>query len=133
MKDLLKSLFLNSFALYTTALLWDGLHIYGGLSVILIVGVLLTISRAVLDPLLQFITLPLRVLTLGLSNALTFGLILFILSFLYKKIEVTSFTFEGISLFGVSIQGFYVSILLSYIIISVTIYVITKGVEWVFN
>ena len=76
---------------------------------------------------------PFNLLSLGLFSVLITAFILFLITLIYPPIEVKPFNFTGLSLWGIEIHKFYVSLLLSYILISVTIYLITKLIFWLFH
>jgi hypothetical protein len=72
-------------------------------------------------------------LTFGLFNILIVAFILFLITLIFPLIEVHAFTFSGFDSWGVSVHPFYVSSLLSYCLVSATIYLITKLINWLFN
>ena len=130
MKRVLQHIITNTAALYTASLLVSGLHIIGGIEGFLLGGFFLTVGDYIIKPILHIITLPLKLLTFGLFSFLINSISLFIISIIYKKINISSFYFQGISYKGFSIPGFNVSILLSYFIISGTIYLSKKIIFW---
>jgi len=72
-------------------------------------------------------------LSLGLFSIFITAFILFLITLIFPSIDVKPFTFYGISFWGIEIHKFYVSLLLSYCLISVTIYLITKVINWLFG
>lgn len=122
-----------AFALYLTSHLFEGLVLHGGIRTLIIGGILLAIGYNILKPILSVISLPFNILTLGLFSILITAFILFLITLIYPPIEVRAFTFAGVSFWGIEVHKFYVSYLLSYCLISVTIYLITKLINWLFG
>jgi len=133
MKGILRNIALNGVALYTTSLLFDGLVLRDGITTLIMGGLLLAVGFKILKPVLTIITLPFNILTLGLFSSCIIAFILFLTTLVYPQIVVRPFFFRGLSFGGVEIHPFEVSLLLSYFIVSVTIYLTTKLIDWVFN
>ncbi len=126
MKGAVKHIFLYAFALFITSSMFDGLTLSGGFQTLLIGGILLAIGFKILRPVINIITLPFNMITFGLFSILTTAFILFLITLVYPSIHVAPFYFHGFNSFGVEIHPFQVTLLLSYVIISATIYLITK-------
>ncbi len=133
MKAILRNVLLYAFALYVTQAMFAGLVLHGGMRTLIVGGILLAIGFKIIKPVLSIISLPFNLLSLGLFSVLITAFILFLITLIYPPIEVTPFNFTGLSLWGIEIHKFYVSLLLSYILISVTIYLITKLINWLFG
>lgn len=133
MKAILRNILLYGFALYLTQLIFDGLILHGGLRTLFIGGILLAIGFKVIKPVLSIISLPFNLISLGLFNVLITAFIMFIITLIYPPIEIRPFIFEGITFWGIEIHRVEVTLLLSYILISVTIYLITKAINWLFG
>lgn len=133
MKGIVRNIALNAFSLYITSLIFEGLKLYGELTTLIIGGLLLAIGFKILKPALSIIALPFQLLTLGLFSACIIAFILFLITLIYNKIVVVPFFFKGFVFGGFEIHPFQVGLLLSYFIISVTIYLITKMVNWLFE
>ena len=133
MKAILRNVLLYAFALYVTQAMFAGLVLHGGMRTLFVGGILLAIGFKVIKPVLSLISLPFNLLSLGLFGILITAFILFLITLIYPPIEVAPFNFTGVSFWGIEIHKFYVSLLLSYILISVTIYLITKLVNWLFG
>jgi uncharacterized membrane protein YvlD (DUF360 family) len=132
-KKILQEVFIYALAVYLTSQIFDGLVIKGGIQNLLILGALLALGFKLLKPLILTIALPLHILTLGLLSPIITVLTLFMLSKFLWFVQVSPFTFKGVTLFGLSIPGFSASILLSFIILSVTISVIAGVIRFVFS
>lgn len=133
MRGVIKNILLYAFALYITHLLFQGLIIHGDFKTFLIGGLLLAIGFKILKPVLSIISLPFNILSLGLFSIFIIAFIFFLITLVYPFIEIRPFLFPGISFWGLEIHPFKASLLLSYCIISATIYLLTKAVDWMFG
>lgn len=133
MRTIFRNVLLYAFALYLTQLLFKGLVLHDGMRTLIIGGILLAIGFKILKPVLSIISLPFNMLSLGLFSVFITAFVLFLITLVFPQIEVRPFTFGGVSFWGIDIHKFYVSLILSYCLISVTIYLITKFVNWLFG
>ncbi len=133
MKGIIRNIALNAVALYSTSLIFEGLKLTDGISTLVMGGLLLAVGFKILKPVLSIIALPFQLLTLGLFSSCIIAFILFLITLIYPQIIVRPFFFKGFEFGGIEIHSFQVSLLLSYFIISVTIYLITKLVDWLFD
>lgn len=133
MRGILRNILLYAFSLYATQQLFDGLILHGEFKTLIVGGILLAIGFKILKPVLSIISLPFNMLSLGLFSILIIAFILFLITLIYPPIEVRPFIFQGISIWGIEIHKFSVTLILSYCLISVTIYLITKLINWLFG
>lgn len=133
MRGILRNVLLYAFALYVTQMIFSGLVLHGGIRTLIVGGILLAIGFKVIKPVLSVISLPFNMLSLGLFSVFITAFILFLITLVYPAIDVKAFTFYGLSFWGIEIHKFYVSLLLSYCLISATIYLITKAINWLFG
>lgn len=133
MRKILRTILLYTASLYITSLLLPGIIVRGGLEDFVIGGAFLTLGHYIIKPILNVLTLPLKLITFGLFSFVVNGITLFIISLLYEKLHVSSFTFPPINLPILHTPSFFVPLPLSYIIISATIYAILRILSWVFE
>lgn len=133
MHDLARKVATNTLALFLVSLLLTGLVISGGFVNYLIAGALLAIFATILDPVVRVVTLPFQILTLGLLSFLTIVVALWVLTIFYAPVMVNSFTFPGFSFLGLTIGAIHFSRLLSFVVISATIYFAGKLIDWLFS
>lgn len=133
MKGILRNILLYGFALYLTQMIFEGLVLHGGLRTLFFGGLLLAIGFKIIKPVLSVISLPFNLISLGLFNVLITAFIMFVITLIYPPIEIRPFVFEGIAFWGIEVHRFEVTLLLSYILISVTIYLVTKAINWLFG
>lgn len=133
MKGILRTYVTATFSLFLTSLLFSGLIIDGGLGGYLVAGLLLAVGFLIVKPVLNIITLPLNMVTFGLFSIITNMLILYLVDVLFPPLQIVPFTVPEFSFVGITIQSFYASTFLSYLLISATIYAIQKGMLWLFD
>lgn len=133
MKNLLRAILSNSLSIFIVSLLFSGLSIKGGTASYVYAGALLAAFSFVLDPVIKIITLPFTILTLGLLSFLTTMAALFVLTLIYPQITVNDFVIQKGSYFGIEIAGVAVTGILSFVVISATIYFLNKFILWVFS
>lgn len=133
MRALASKIAINSLSLFLVSLLFSGLQISGGFTNFLIAGALLALFSTLLDPVVRIITLPFNLLTLGFLSFLTTLVALFFLGMFFPAVSVQAFTFDGFSAFGISIGKVHFSLLLSFIVVSATIYIVNRGFGYLFD
>lgn len=133
MKYIFGQLTIATTALFLTSLIMPGLSIGGGLPGLFLAAIFLVIGFIVLKPILTLITLPIGMLTLGLFSVVITSIVLFLITIVDKNFTISAFQFPGFSLFFLSIPSFHANILLSYVLISVTIQLIYKFYQFVFD
>src|SRR3990167_11291470 len=133
MRVIAKLIAINSLSIFLVSLFLPGLHVSGGFTSFIIGGVLLTIASTIIDPIIKIITLPFNILTLGFLSFLTTLAALFLITIFYGDIRVSAFTFEGFTFAGIVIQKIQLSYLLSFVVISATIYFLSALIEWLFS
>ena len=133
MKAILRRIFVYTVSLFLTSLFLPGLVITGGFVAYVYAGALLALFSIVLDPIIKALTLPFNLLTLGLLSFLTILVSLFILTLFDKNIAVTSFVFQGFSFFGAEVRQISFGGILPIIVISVTIYLLNRIIDFIFT
>lgn len=133
MKAIIRLIAINSLSIFLVSLFLPGLHVSGGFMSFIIGSALLTIASTILDPIIKIITLPFNILTLGFLSFLTTLAALFLITVFYGNIKVSAFTFEGFTFAGVIIQKIQLSGLLSFIVISATIYISGRLLDSLFS
>jgi uncharacterized membrane protein YvlD (DUF360 family) len=133
MRELAKKIATNALSLFLVSLLFTGLVINGGFTNYLIAGALLAVFATILDPVVKIVTLPFNLLTLGLLSFLTIMVALWVLTIFYSPVLVNAFTFNGFSILGLTIGHIHFSRLLSFGVLSATIYFANKLIDWLFS
>src|SRR5882762_10314805 len=100
MKTLLQSIGIFLLALYFIPQIVPGFTIEGGFVTLLIGAVILALMFLILKPILNIISFPVNMLTLGLFSIITNALILYLLTILVPNITVQPFTYPQTHFYG---------------------------------
>lgn len=133
MRFLLRNIVLYSLSLFAIEYLFTGVTIRGGISTYLIGGLVLTILYYTLRPILQLLTFPLNMATLGIFSLFINTFILYIISVLLPNISISPFTFQGASFLGFVIPQMYFNAFFAYVICALVISCITTAASWLFG
>lgn len=118
MKSFIRECLFNAFSIFFLSQLLPGVHVSGGFLTFLFGGVALTILFKVLRPLLNILSLPLNLLTLGFFSFISNIIIFYLLTVLVIGISISSFTFPGISYMGFIVPSIYFNTLFAFILVS---------------
>jgi len=129
-KSILRSIVFYSAALYLTSQAIDGVNVAGGLSAYLMGGIILSLLFIIIKPILSIVTLPLRIITLGLFSFLINVIIVYVLTIVAPNVSVSSFVFEGFSFIGFVIPRLAFNTFFAFIIVSLFITIIVDFFKW---
>ena len=107
MKTIVRSVVIYIFALFLLPKLVPGVQITGGLSTLIIGGVGLALMFLVLKPILNVISFPVNLVTLGLFSMLTNALILYLLTIFITGVLIAPFKYPSISYIGFTTPQIY--------------------------
>lgn len=130
MKSFFRNILFNAFAIFFISQILPGVKVSGGLFTYIIGGVALTLLLFLLRPILNILTLPLNLVTLGLFSFLTNVIIFYLLTVFVSGISITSFTFPGYTYAGFVIPQVYFNVLFAFIIVSFLQSVIFSFLSW---
>lgn len=130
MKSFFRNVLFNSFSLFLISQLLPGVKVTGGLPTYLIGGIALTILLVLLRPILNILTLPLNLVTLGMFSFLTNVIIFYLLTVFVPGISISFFTFPGISYLGFVIPSIYLNTLFAFVLVSFLQSVIVSFLSW---
>ncbi len=133
MKAIVRRIFVYTLSLFLTSLLMPGLVITGGFVSFLYAGAILALISIIVDPIVKVVTLPFNLLTLGLLSFLTILVSLFILTIVDSHVAVIPFVFQGFSFFGATVKQINFSGFLPIVVISVTIYILNRAIDFIFG
>ncbi len=133
MKNLLREVVTYALSLFIVSLFVAGIVIKYELVSILIAGVFLTVAFNIIKPLVSIVGSPLKIVTLGFFSFITTAISLYIITLLYQGIRVVPFDFNGAQILGIQIPSFHAGLILSYIIVSATIYLTSKAIDWLYD
>ncbi|MBI2036207.1 phage holin family protein [Candidatus Microgenomates bacterium] len=133
MKSLLRNIIVNSFALWLTSFLINGLVIKGGFDVILFGGIALTLMNLLVKPILSLLTLPLTIITMGLFSWLVNVAIIYLLTIFVSQISLTAYTFPGFNGGGISLPQISVPAFFTAVLVAFMISFISNSFAWLFR
>ncbi len=131
MKSVVRSIGINSFALFLLPQALLGVKIFGGFQTILLSGFILTILLWVLKPILNIITLPLNLLTFGIFSFLINIIILYLLTLLVPQFSISAFTFQGFSFAGFIIPKIAFNQFFAFMAASFVFSAIVNIIKWI--
>jgi len=130
MKSFFRNVLFNSFSIFLLSQLLPGVKVIGGLPTFFVGGIALTLLLVLLRPVLNILTLPLNLVTLGMFSFLTNVIIFYLLTVFVTGISITSFTFPGASYAGFVIPSIYLNTLFAFILVSFLQSVIVSFLSW---
>ena len=130
MKFLLRNTVIYAFSLFLLPNAFPGLVVHGDLIIYIIGGLVLTIMYLVLKPIINIISIPLNIATLGLFSLLVNLLILYLLTVFVPNITISPFYFHGFSLLGFTIPHLHLGIFGAYVIIAIGLATISGTFRW---
>lgn len=133
MKALLRSIIIYSLALYVLSLLVGGVKIVGGLQTNIIGGFVLMLLQVVLRPVLNLLTLPFNIITMGLFSIITSSIILYLLTVLVPRIVIEAYTFPGITLAGFVIPSVHLNSMATLLVSAMILSSIVWFITWLTN
>jgi putative membrane protein len=133
MKSLLRNTIIYAFTLSLLPQVLPGVTIRGGFVTYLFGGLALTLMLLLLKPLLNLISFPLNLISLGLFSILTNLLILYLLTVFVPHISVNAFTFPGFSFAGFVIPRTHLNAFFAFAAASAVLSAVTAFIEWLTN
>lgn len=130
MKTILRNIVFYSFAIFALTEFLPGVKILGGLPTYIFAGFVLSLMFLIVKPVLNLITLPLNIITLGTFSFVINVIILYLLTLFVPNIEITSFTFPGFVYSGFIIPKIYFNLVLSYIASGLVLSIIVTFLTW---
>jgi len=130
MRAVIRSIVFYSFSLLALTQTLSGVKITGGVETYLLGGLALSIMFLLIKPILNILTLPLNIVTLGTFSFFTNVIILYLLTIFVPKIKVSSFIFQGFSYSGFMIPRTDINQLLAFIVSGLALSAIITFLTW---
>lgn len=130
MKFLLRNTIIYAFSLFLLPNAFSGLQIHGDMVIYIIGGFVLTIMYLVLKPIINIISIPLNIATLGLFSLLVNLLILYLLTVFVPNITLSPFVFHGFTLLGFVIPQLRLGLFEAYVIIAIGLAFLSSTIRW---
>ncbi len=130
MRTVIRNIVFYSFSLFALTLVFPGVKIAGGLETYLLGGFALSIIFLLIKPVLNILTLPLNLVTLGAFSFFTNVIILYLLTLFVPKIKITLFVFQGFSYAGFTIPRTDVNQFFAFIVSGFALSAIITFLTW---
>jgi putative membrane protein len=130
MKSFLRNIIFNGFSLFILAQVLAGFKVIDGLPTYIVGGVVLTLLLKIVRPILNVLALPLNLVTLGLFSFIINAIIFYLLTVLVIGINISAFTFNGISYAGFIVPKFYVGTISAFILASLIQTLTVSFMNW---
>lgn len=130
MRTVIRNIVFYSFSLFALTQTLSGVRISGGVETYILGGVALSLIFLLIKPILNILTLPLNIVTLGTFSFFTNVILLYLLTIFVPKIKVSSFVFQGISYAGFMIPRTNVNQLLTFIVSGLALSAIITFLTW---
>lgn len=130
MKTLLRTVGMYMLSLYFLPGLIPGFTIEGGFPTLLLGGVCLALLFLLLKPILNIISFPVNVLTLGIFSLFTNAFILYLLTIFIPEITVQAFTYPTTEFFGFITPDIYFSMFFAYLYTAFVLACIDTFISW---
>lgn len=129
-KSFLLSVAVHVLAIFLLTQIFPGVTVNGGLITLLIAGFSLTILDTIVKPILNVISFPINLLTLGLFSIVTNAIILYLLTVFVPDVIIKTFTFSGGTYGGITIAKMEFSTLMTFVIASISLSFIVTVINW---
>lgn len=130
MRTILRSIGIYLLALYFIPQIVPGFTIEGGFVTLLIGSVVLAIMFLVLKPILNIISFPVNMLSLGLFSIITNAFILYLLTILVPNITVQPFSYPRTNISGFVIPHIFFNTFFAYTYSAFILSCINSGIRW---
>lgn len=130
MKGFVRNVLFNAFSIFLLTQIIGGVKVTGGIPTYLFGGIALTLLLVILKPILNILSLPLNIITLGFFSFLTNIIIFYLLTVIVPGIAITAFTFPGLSYSGFVIPSFYFNIVFAFLLVALFQSIIVSFLNW---
>lgn len=131
MKSLIKHFVIDTVSLYLASVLVTGIVFENGLATLLLAGLALTITGAVIKPVINIMLLPINLITFGLFRWVAFTITLYLVTVIIPGFKLLSFMFLGYHSLWISIPSFSFFGLASLVAFSFLISFISSLAYWI--
>lgn len=133
MKTILRNTLIYALALVLLEQIDGGLQIQGGITSYLFGGLALSLLFMLLKPVLNILSLPLNIITLGFFSFLSNTIILYIATVFVPQIKISSFTFNGASFAGFIVPQMYFNSFFAFVITALILSFVVGAIEWLIS
>jgi len=130
MKTILRNILVYTFILFLLPKIIPGFSVNGGFWTMLTAGVVLSMLFLILKPILNIISFPVNLVTLGIFNIFINALLLYLLTIFITEITITAFTMQKSNLLGFITPQITFNTFFAYIYSSAVLTLINSIIRW---
>lgn len=130
MKGLIRNTVINGLSLAVLNQVVPGVTILGGFKTYIISGLILSLLLLIIKPILNILSLPLNMITLGLFSFFTNSIILYLLTVFVTDITVSKFTFNGYEFAGFIVPVMDFNTLWAFVLTAAILSIIIGFFDW---
>ncbi|MBP6882135.1 MAG: phage holin family protein [Candidatus Levybacteria bacterium] len=130
MKGIIRNLVIHTIALFLLPFVVPGVTLAGGLGTLIFAGVMLTLMMLIVKPILDIISFPFNVMTLGLFSIFTNSLVLYLLTVFVNGIIISGYRFGGADIGGFIIPAITFNTLFAFLAAAFVLSLIITLIKW---
>lgn len=130
MKTLLRNIAIYFLILFLLPHIIPGVTITGGINTFLVGSFVLTLLFIILKPILNIISFPANMLTLGIFNIFINGLLIYLLTVFVTEITISAFTYTNMNIFGFITPVISFNTFFAYIYTAFVLTLINSFIRW---
>ena len=130
-KKYLQLFLINFLALWLIGNFIPGVQFINGNQAIALASLALTLASFIIKPLVSLLLLPVNLLTLGSFRWLVNVITLWLVTLIVPQFKISGFLFKGFFYQGFTIPPMSINIFWAYVLISLTLSIITTFILWV--
>lgn len=131
MRSIIKTLAVNTGALYLLSFLIPAITISGGMTFYLLTAAALALLNLIVKPLLNLLFLPLNILTLGMFRWVTNTIIIWLTSVFVKNFHIGVYLFPGVLYQGIALPQMVLSTFWTTVVAAFVFSLCVSLLEWV--
>jgi len=130
MKGLVRNTVINGISLAVLDQIIPGVTILGGFKTYVIAGFILSLLLLIIKPILNILSLPLNMVTLGLFSFFTNSIILYLLTVFVTEVTISKFTFNGFTIAGFVIPVMNFNTFYAFILTAAMLSLVIAFFDW---
>jgi len=130
MRTILRNSAVYSLALFLVGFIDAGLIVKGGFPTYIFGGLALCLLFMILKPILNILSLPLNLVTLGLFSFLTNTIILYLATVFVPQIRITAFNFPGANFSGFIVPSLSFNSFFAFVVTAGLLAIVSGIITW---
>jgi len=130
MKGMVRNIAIYSGALFILPFVVGGVDITGGLGTTIFGGLMLSVMMTVIKPILNIISFPFNLMTLGFFSIFTNAFILYLLTIFVTGIMIHPYKSGGLDVFGFVIPPITFNTLFAFLVSALVLSIIVTIIKW---